>query len=124
VLLFGAPRELRRVAIGITALAFAALLTAPASAAKLSANDLMGRWCGSTTDYYFVARSLTVTWHADGARRVVPIRQIVAHPDYLDVQWATGGNTVFWRFSDDKTQMEQAANTGGDMGPAYRFHRC
>ena len=106
----------------LAALALIATVTC-AQAAKLNEDDILGKWCGETTNYVFTRGSLTVTWHNKN-RRVLRIRKIDFSEDEIDVQWRDGGNTVFGEFSDDGRRMAQQPNTSGDMGPRRPFRRC
>ena len=110
--------------IGLALWAVSVSASTPAAARDLTIEDILGRWCGDTTNYQFARDRLTVTFHNGSPRRVLTIERVEGSPDWLDVHWENAGNTVFTDFSDDKRVMHQAANTSGDNGPRRRFRRC
>ena len=94
----------------------------PPTLKKLSANDLMGRWCGETTDYIFTRKDLTVTFHDDKSKRVMPIADIILRDgSWLNVMWGKDSGTGF---EFDSGKLIQRPNTSGDMGPRRVFRRC
>ena len=87
-----------------------------------AANDLMGRWCGETTDYVFTRKDLTVTFHDDKSKRVLKITDIVLRDGaWLNVMWGKDSDTGF---EFDSGKLIQRPNTSGDMGPRRVFRRC
>src|SRR5262249_14426024 len=105
-------------------LASLAMAASEANADTLSADTLMGRWCGDTTAYTFTQDKLVVTFFSDGGQRTLRIKKINVGDDWIEVVWdpRDGGNTVFGEFTGDR--MAQQPNTEGDMGPRREFHRC
>ena len=102
----------------------------PGQAAEaLTADVLLGRWCGDTTNYIFTGTELTVQFHTGGTR-VLRIDHIKTGDGWIDVHWegkrpdGSSNNTVFTDFSPERDVMFQAANVGGDKGPRRRFRRC
>lgn len=95
----------------------------------LTADVLLGRWCGETTNYTFSGTELRVDFH-NGGSRVLRIDHIKTGDTWVDVHWVgkrddgSSNNTVFSEFSADRNVMFQAANVGGDKGPRRRFWRC
>ncbi len=110
-------------ALGLATIAVIALAATPTAAANLSIKDLVGRWCSAAKDYTFTRTRLTVTMHGGGTG-IYEIARVEASPQWLNVTWRKGGNTVFFKFSADRRQMFQHANETGDMGPEREFHRC
>jgi hypothetical protein len=110
----------------LAVLATIALTPISAAAADLSVEDLLGRWCGTITDYTFTSTRLTVKFHDGRQGKILGIKEMSATDEWIDVKWKPpyGGNTVFWKFSTDKRQMFQEANDAGDKGPEHEFHRC
>lgn len=96
---------------------------------RLTADVLLGTWCGDTTNYTFSSTELTVTFHTGGTR-VLRIDHIDLGDAWIDVHWVgkrpdgSSNNTVFAEFSADRSEMYQSANVGGDKGPRRRFRRC
>ena len=114
---------MRKLSGILVALALVAM-AASAQAAKLNEDDILGKWCGETTNYVFTRDRLTVTWHDNNNRRVLRIRKMEFSEDWVDITWTDGGNTVFGEFSADGRRMAQQANTHGDRGPHRAFRRC
>jgi hypothetical protein len=110
------------IALALWAISVSA--STPAAARDLTIEDLLGRWCGDTTNYRFSRDRLTVSFHNGGNSRVLEIERVDGTEEWIDVHWIGAGNTVFTDFSDDKRVMYQAANTSGDNGPRRRFRRC
>ena len=103
----------------------ALLASTPATAQDLKIDDLVGRWCGESSNYIFTRSALTVKFF-DGRRDVVwKIDRVETSPDWINVIWKPPrGNTVFTEFSKDRNSMAQAQNTSGDMGPRRPYRRC
>jgi hypothetical protein len=108
----------------LAALVATASTSTSTTAADRLINNLLGRWCGATTNYNFTRMRLTVTFHNGSTRRVLGIAKVGLVSDGINVTWNSGGNTIFGEFSANKQQMFQQANTYGDMGPRLEFHRC
>ncbi len=120
---------MRGVRAGVIALGLAlglVLLAMPsvAKADKLNYEDILGKWCGETTNYVFSRASLIVTWHDSNDRRVLRIRRYEFSDDWINVIYRDDGNTVFSEFSADGRRMAQQANTHGDKGPRRPYRRC
>jgi len=117
--------------LGGTALVagLALAMVSQAAAEKVSVEDLLGKWCGETSNYTFSRKSLTVMFHA-GGQRVLEVDRFETGEGWINVFWkekrADGlvSNTVFTEFSPDRNVMHQSANKEGDMGPKRRFRRC
>ena len=96
------------------------------SAHALSADDLMGRWCGDNIFSMFTREKLTVTFSSTGQQRVLRIKQIVLVDDgRIKVIWDErdgGGDTDYVEFTG--THMAMAPQTVGDKGPHRDFRRC
>jgi hypothetical protein len=121
----------RAVLCSFVALIFGALGPHGAQADTLSVDDLLGRWCGVTTDYEFTRERLTVHVH-QGGDRVLPVRSFDVRGDEIKVYWDIKRPdlpqddiaTVFYDFDAAHRTMAQKANTSGDLGPRIPFHRC
>ncbi|HLH92409.1 MAG TPA: hypothetical protein VKX28_28605 [Xanthobacteraceae bacterium] len=100
----------------------------PAAAADRSMDDLIGHWCGGPgvdLEYVFASDRLSVTARGGRGRpNVLHIARVEASPDWINIIWSGGGNTVYWKFSSDGRTMYKHANETGDMGPEQEFHRC
>ena len=94
------------------------------SSEALSADTLLGRWCGDITAYTFTRDKLVVTFFNGSPQRTLRIKEINVGDSWIEVVWdrRDGGNTVFQEFTDNS--MVQAPNTSGDMGPRRFFRRC
>lgn len=118
--------SIRFWAFYLAALAMLALPSTSTAADDLSMNDLVGRWCGTVSDYTFTPTQLTVTLHSGEEGRVLAIEKVEANATEIEITWKPPvvGSTAFNKFSADKRQMSQMANDGGDNGPQREFHRC
>ncbi len=103
---------------------------AAATAQRLSADVLLGKWCGETADYLFTRKKLTVL-RPDGSTREMPIARFVTGPDWIQVYWlglpptnGVAANTLFNEFSPDRRTMNQQRQDIGDKGPLRIFRRC
>ena len=115
----------------IIALAATALLVASEGKTQnaLTANTLIGRWCGDVSAYTFTRDKLTVTFFDSRPQSILRIKAFEIHNDILTVVWdpRDGAATDFTKFTD--TSMVQPPTTGGDIknrkpGPRRVFHRC
>lgn len=120
---------MRRTGLSVLAVVGAiAAAGGPAAAADRSMDDLVGHWCGGPgvdLEYVFARDRLSVTGrHGQGRPNVYRIKRVEASPDWINIIWSDGGNTVYWKFSDDGQTMEKHFNETGDKGPEQKFHRC
>jgi hypothetical protein len=124
---------MRRAAFcALLVLVCAGLGSGGARADALSVNDILGRWCGETSDYEFTPERLTVHFHRGGEERVLPVRSFEVRSDEIKVHWdikrpdlpADEIATVFNEFDPARGTMAQKPNTGGDKGGRLPFHRC
>jgi hypothetical protein len=105
------------------------MLTASPAAADLSIDDLVGRWCGDTSQYEFTRTQLNVTL-LDGATPkhgpVLEILRVDVKPGEIDVVWKPDrpGNSTGFKLSPDKQQLIQQSQSEGDKGPKRIFKRC
>jgi hypothetical protein len=114
---------MRRLWLGLAVVAMMAA-AGVAQARDLTYSNILGTWCGDTTDYKFTRGSLTITWHSGKfEKRVWAIKKYEFSEEWINVFWEDHGNTVFADFADDGT-MAQQPNTSGDKGPRRPFHRC
>jgi hypothetical protein len=131
----GNPRpdlgEIMIRAFFIIAFAATALLVPSEGSTKnaLTADTLMGRWCGDVSAYTFTRDKLTVTFFDGRAQSILRIKAIEIHNDVLTVVWdpRDGDKTDFAEFAGKS--MVQPPTTGGDVknrapGPRRVFHRC
>ena len=107
-----------------SALAMVAATADVSAAHALSADDLMGRWCGDNINSVFTTDELTVTFLNTNKQRVLHIKQINVGKDAIEVIWeaADGGKTTYAEFTDRR--MVMLPQTTGDKGPRREFHRC
>ena len=112
--------------------AFATIALAPvsAAAANISINDMLGRWCGASSDYTFTRTQLIVKFHNSRPNRVLTVSKVTTSESdvvvlnaWIDFDWKEGGNTVFFNFSADKREMLQDGNDLKNL-PERQFHRC
>jgi hypothetical protein len=103
-----------------------AVVGAAGPALALSESDIVGKWCGSETNYDIGRKTLTVTWRSDNGRK----RFVVDRFAFTDVDvimyWRRSGNeellsTQFGEFSSDRRRMIQIRN---EAGPRREFRRC
>ncbi len=117
-----------RWVVPLLVLAVVGIASGPAAARDRSMDDLLGRWCGGPgvdLQYVFTRDRLSVTGrNGRGRPNIYRIKRVEASPDWINVIWSDGGNTVFWKFSDDGQTMYKHRNETGDMGPEQEFHRC
>ena len=115
----------------IIALAATALLVASEGKTQnaLTANTLMGRWCGDVSAYTFTRDKLTVTFFDGRPQSILRIKTFKINNNVLTVVWdpRDGDKTDFTEFT--ATSMVQPPTTGGDIknrspGPRRAFHRC
>ena len=127
---------LRSLVVGFTVAT--AAVTASASAATLSYDNILGNWCGVTsnpnlTNYFFTNGNLTVTFlpgrttstltvdHYEFSDSTVVLFYLAASPK----KGGTPGNTLvqvtFENFSPDGQTMNQRPS---EQGGLYRFVRC
>lgn len=108
--------------------------TAMSSAAGVSQNDLVGRWCGEITDYKFTAKKLDVTFHKGGSR-VLEIDKITVKDRIISIEWAgkrkdNSPNATSFELDDNQKSLIQLPNLDeegkplGDKGPRRVFRRC
>lgn len=102
------------------------LAVAASPALALSESDILGKWCGSETNYDIGRKTLTVTWRSDNERK----KFIVARFAFTDVDvvmyWRCSAkekllSTQFGEFSANRRVMIQIRNEGG---PRREFRRC
>jgi hypothetical protein len=111
-----------KIVLGL--IAVGSLWSTPAAAQNLTIDKLLGRWCGTESDYTFTRDRLIVEFPDKGPSRTLEIARVETSNTWIDVYWKPSGNTVFTDFSADGREMAQAQNTEGDMGPRRPFKRC
>jgi len=96
------------------------------SRSGLKFDDILGTWCGVTTDYVFTRDKLTVKFHDKSRDRILNIDSYDVRGPEIQIYWSKrdGDSTVFYDFDADRNFMAQKANEGGDMGPRRPFKRC
>ena len=101
-----------------------------ASAAKISIDDLLGRWCGVFGDYRFEKDRLDVSFHSGGSK-TLGIRKIDEEEGGrpgLNIWWADGGSTIFRLEQDNRllVQLTKVDESGGPISktPRREFRRC
>ena len=115
----------------IIAFAATALMVASEGKTKnaLTADTLMGRWCGDISAYTFTRDKLTVTFFDGRPQSILRVKAFEIHKDILTVVWdpRDGDVTDFTEFTNKS--MVQPPTIGGDVknrkpGPRRVFHRC
>jgi len=106
-----------------------AAVSHPSKAEPLSITNLLGRWCGTESNYTFTRTRLSVT-RFDGKKLkhgpVIKIADVKATEQWIEIHWLPvkpNNNTIF-EVSSDKKVLIQRQNTTGDKGPRREFHRC
>ena len=109
----------------LPAIAISVLLSIPQALSQdLSLDDLLGRWCGSESDYTFTESKLVVSFHNGQPERTLEIQRVESTPRDIEVIWEPPyKNTIFEKFTPDKRSMRQAATRDGS-GPVRFFRRC
>ena len=99
-----------------------------ARAAELSIDDLVGKWCGSISDYTITRTEMFVHRH-DNANLThganLHIVEVEKDGDSLILHWSdTPGDATRFSLSDDRRELIQGAETSGDKGPRRVFRHC
>src|SRR5258708_45932 len=101
----------------IIAFAATALLASSEGRTKnaLTADTLMGRWCGDISAYTFTRDKLTVTFFDGRPQSILRIKAFEIHNDILTVVWdpRDGDKTDFAEFTNKS--MVQPPTIGGDV---------
>jgi hypothetical protein len=105
------------------------ILTASPAAADLSIDDLVGRWCGDTSQYKFTRTQLNVTLLNGKKPKHGPVLEILrvdVKADKIELSWKPDrrGNSTAFKLSTDKQQLIQQSESEGDKGPKRIFKRC
>lgn len=101
-------------------LALPLLASAPARALEFS--DIVGTWCGDTTNYTFRRDSLRVYWLEDKTSRTFEVTEYEYGRNEIKVHWVNEGKTVWTIFGNfEDGSMVQRRN---DNGPRREFRRC
>ena len=105
------------------------VLTHPAAAAELTLNDLLGKWCGSESNYTFIRSELRIV-RLDGRNlNKGPVLKILKSENRanggIEIYWVPDkpGNSTAFQVSV-KGELIELAQTEGDKGPTRVFHRC
>src|SRR5690349_15259283 len=88
--------------VRMCAMAALAAATSAGSAHALSADDLMGRWCGENIFSIFTPETLTITFLNTHATRVLRINELKVGDDSITVTWNEqdgGGTTEYIEFT-------------------------
>jgi len=98
------------------------------AAAGPTLDDLIGRWCGDTSQYVFKKTELDVTLLSGQTPKHGPVPKILkveTKGDKIQVYWQPDqpGNSTSFKLSSDK-QLIQQSQTEGDKGPKRVFKRC
>jgi hypothetical protein len=105
--------------------AFLLVAGAANPALALTDRDILGKWCGSETNYDIGRKTLTVTWRSDNERKKFVIDRF-KFSDADVMYWRRGVrdkvlSTRFGEFSADRRLMVQVKNEGG---PRREFRQC
>jgi len=96
--------------------------------AELSIGDLLGKRCGTTTNYTFTHSELIVTplqGQSLKYGRHLAIFKIEGRSDRIAVHWSDKPDDfTTLEFSTDKKQLIQMEQQEGDKGARRVFHRC
>lgn len=120
-------RHARFCILSLAVVGALAAASGPAAAADRSMDDLVGQWCGGPgvdLEYVFARDRLRVARRDGSGPHMYRIKSVEATPDWINIIWSDGGNTVYWKFSSDGRTMYKHANETGDRGPEQEFHRC
>ena len=107
-----------------------ALLIGVAGAANpalaLTDRDILGKWCGSETNYDIGRKTLTVIWRSDNERKKFVIDRFEFSDAGVIMYWRRIAgdkllSTQFGEFSSDRRMMIQIRN---EAGPRREFRRC
>ena len=102
------------------------LAVAVGPALALSESDILGKWCGSETNYNIGSKTLTVTWRSDNERKKFVVDRFAFTDVDVMMYWRRSANekllsTQFGEFSADRRRMIQIRN---EAGPRREFRRC
>lgn len=110
----------------ILIVAFLLVSGAANPALALTDRDILGKWCGSETNYDIGQKTLTVTWKSDKQRKKFVINGFKFSEADVIMHWRRGArdrvlSTQFGEFSADRKVMVQVKSEGG---PRREFRRC
>jgi hypothetical protein len=106
-----------------------ALTSHSVSAANLAIDDIVGRWCGTESNYTLTRTQLAVVRLDGKALKSGPVLQIAkveGTSDQIHVFWLPErpGNSTLFELAADKRRLVQMPQTEGDKGPRREFRRC
>lgn len=103
-----------------------AVAGAVSPAVALTDRDILGKWCGSNTNYDIGRKTLTVIWRSDDERKKFAIDHFEFSDAGAIMYWRRIAgekllSTQFGEFSRDRRTMIQIKN---EAGPRREFRRC
>jgi hypothetical protein len=103
-----------------------AVAGAVSPAVALTDRDILGKWCGSDTNYDIGRKTLTVIWRSDNERKKFAIDHFEFSDASVIMYWRRIAgekrlSTQFGEFSRDRRTMIQIKN---EAGPRREFRRC
>jgi hypothetical protein len=117
------------IAKALLGLGCAVLIAHSATARDITINDIIGRWCGDTTNYTFSPSDMIVTPVGNTNLKHPPrwvIDKVGSDGNKITVFWKPAdpsNSTVFVLDAADRTLIQQPEKVG-DKGPRRVFHRC
>jgi hypothetical protein len=103
-----------------------AVAGAASPALALTDRDILGKWCGSATNYDIGRNRLTVTWRSDKERKKFVVDRFEFTDTGVIMYWRRSADdkllsTQFGEFSPNRRMMIQIRN---EAGPRREFRRC
>jgi hypothetical protein len=101
----------------------------PVGAADITIDDLIGRWCGTESNYTFSRTDLQVA-RLDGQPLKhgpqLRIAKVEGTNSQLTVHWVPIrlGNSTSFELTDDRSRLIQWSQIVGDKQPELVFQRC
>jgi hypothetical protein len=111
-----------RLLLAVMLFTFASV-SGSAQGRRLTYEDILGRWCGDSAEYYFDYEKLTVRRY-DGGQAVLWVLRYESSETWINILWRPPHvNTVFAEFSRDGSFMAQQPGRDGAF-PRRPFRRC
>ncbi len=95
-----------------------------AEASALSFKNIVGKWCGETTNYQFTRDSLTVVFLSGSPTRKFKVTGYEYIGDTVKLHWINKGEKTFTDFSEFSADGRTMAQQKNEVGPRRPFYRC